>query len=1249
MKRRSLAGMLSALSVLIPGIVMPAIASYGETPFDSTIKPALTPFEIPANRGSAALWQSLKKLHTRASLIMITAHPDDEDGATLAYESRSVGARVTLLTLNRGEGGANVMSSDYWDALGLVRTEELLAAGLFYGVDQYWTRVCDYGFSKTMDEALAKWRHENLLADVVRIVRRTRPLVVTSVFVGGPSDGHGNHQVAGRMAKEVFEAAGDPNRFPEQIREGLRPWKPLKYYARVPWMQRDSGGIGKTLDVPVGDYSPLLGESFLQLSREGLGFQKSQNGGTSIPAAGPLSSPYHRFASRTPAQDQERTFFDGIDTSLLAIGPTAGFVRDGLLKINAAVEEATAQFYAMSPEKCAPPLAQGLKATQALVEEVTSSSLPGDVKYDVLHELNVKLAQFNNALLEALGVSMRATVLPDHEVNPLYALFMGDPDTFRMAIPGQRFRVGVSVINQSSASAAISRVYLDSPQRDWWKVAASKEGPQWEFEVTASDSIPLTRPYFTRPSIEQPYYDLSNPELLGWPTAPYPLNAWAEISYQGVLLKAGQVVQTTLRETGPGVVYQPLVVGPAISVQVAPRAGIVPLTAKSFELNVTLHSNVKGPARGVVQLEAPQGWRCDPVSQPFATAKDGENQSLHFRVIPASLAEHSYQISAVAKLNDREYREGYQVTGYPGLRPYFLYQSAKYQTTGVNVSVAPDLKIGYVMGSGDDVPASLEQLGIKVNFLTAADLAAGDLSRFDVVLLGVRAYAARPDLIANNQRLLDYVKNGGVAIVQYNTPEFDHNYGPYPYKMGDDPEEVTDENSVVTLLAPGNPVFNWPNKISEADFKDWIEERGSKFLTTWDPHYQPLLETHDPGQAPQKGGLLYATYGKGLYIYNAYAFYRELPEGVPGAFRLMANLLSLPKNPNRHAADNAGNLREALRLARIHRFEEADALLADASTPEESAGAVAFYRLRAAVDSGLKRPLAASEDMHKALDLARGDTNLARATAVADLEAGDACEAAGDSVKALLRYEEAVKLDPTQEQYRLSLAVELMQHNTFKPAAGILEHAAADFPTSVRIRTALGLSYYLQDDPPAAARSLLQAMSLGPDFAPPRNYLSQISLTQSDTPAAPVSDALCAYADEHPQDGHANAVCGALRLRLTPDEDPDKQTLERLAMAARLAPRDPLAHCEYGKALAKSNQLSKARTELEACVSLDPDSVEGHFRLARLYRQLGLTALAKEQADRRTHAEQHESARNEERYRNATAFLFTMQKLDSKP
>src|ERR1700683_52372 len=326
-----------------------AVCAFAQPPYYTSIQPTSEAREIPVNRGSAALWQSLKKLHTRASLIMITAHPDDEDGGMLAYESRGHGTRVALLTLNRGEGGANVMSPDYFDGLGLVRTEELLAADRYYGVQQFWTRMIDFGFSKTKEESLEKWGHDQTLSDVVRVVRMTRPLVITSVFVGGRTDGHSNHQVSGQMAQEAFEAAGDPAMFPEQLKEGLHVWKPLKDYALVPFSPVTDKGIldyavGKfypaefhnytddsvikgalsaSVEIPEGEYDPVIGLTYLQISRLGLGHQKSQSGGTSLPPAEAEMTPYHRFASRISAQDKESSFFDGIDVSLAGIATLA--------------------------------------------------------------------------------------------------------------------------------------------------------------------------------------------------------------------------------------------------------------------------------------------------------------------------------------------------------------------------------------------------------------------------------------------------------------------------------------------------------------------------------------------------------------------------------------------------------------------------------------------------------------------------------------------------------------------------------------------------------------------------------------------------------------------------------------------------------------------------------------------------------------------------------------------------------------
>ena len=885
---------------------------YAQTPYDSSIKASLTSPEIPINRGSTGLWQTLKKLHTRASLIMVTAHPDDEDGGMLVYESRGQGARVTLLTLNRGEGGANVMSSNYFEGLGLVRTEELLAAGRYYGVDQYWTRVVDYGFSKTKAESIAKWTHDRVLYDVVRVVRMTRPLVITSVFVGGATDGHGNHQTAGAMAQEVFKAAGDPNVFPDQIASGLRPWTPLKDYARTPWFGNDDGKLAANVDIPEGDYDPVLGMSYVQISREGLGYQKSQTGGGMIPKAGAIGSTYHRYGSLVPTQDKEKSFFDGIDVSLMGIASLAKRGSEDLLlpelkRVNELVEEAMAKFSAAHPEKIAPQLAEGGKETEKLIEQVKASNLSADDKYNVTFELETKKAQFNNALVQALGLSIAATMAPEKEPNPLFAMFMGDPDTTRIVIAGQNVGVKVHVVNSSSVPLTLDQIkVIATDGNDWGAKSeaetrgelANNKAVDARFNLTMPENAKFTRPYFTRPDIEQSYYDISDTEDLSLPLPPYPLEAWAEFQFQGVPIRIGQVVQSIKRVNGFGVVPEPLVAGPALSVSINPKAGIVPLNSKAFPVTVTLHSNVKGSAKGTIKLDLPEGWKSNPAASEFSALSDGEEQFVTFQVMPANLLEKAYHLTAVAELSGKQYKEGYEVTGYPGLRPYYLYRPSTLRASGVDVKVAEGLNIGYIMGSGDDVPASLENLGLHVTSLAPTDVANADLSKYNVILLGVRAYAARGELKTYNGRLLEYVKNGGVMIVQYNTPEFDQNFGPYPYQMGQDPEEVTDEASKIDILAPQNPVFLWPNKITSRDFAGWVEERGSKFLKSWDSHYEPLLSTHDEGQEPQKGGLVYARYGKGIYIYNAYAFYRELPEGVPGAFRLFANLVSLPKNPN---------------------------------------------------------------------------------------------------------------------------------------------------------------------------------------------------------------------------------------------------------------------------------------------------------------------------------------------------------------
>jgi len=899
------------------------------------VKPAVGVQKIAANEGATALWQSLVKLRTRASLMMIVAHPDDEDGGMLTYEARGQGAHVAMLTLTRGEGGQNLMSADFDDALGLVRTQELLAAGRYMGIDQMWGTQVDFGFSKTKEEALENWGHDRVLYDAVRAVRLYRPLVVTAVFIGGITDGHGQHQVSGEMAQEVFDAAGDPKVFPDQIAAGLMPWSPLKVYGRVPFFSVTSKGMydyatGKyaparfynyvtkewttespkaNVTVPEGDYSPVLGMTYLQFARMGLGLQKTQNGGMGVPAAGTFDVPYHRYGARllngAQPREEEKGFFDGVDTSLVGMSTLApeetSFLKQDLLRIDGLVEQAVGVYKIAAPEKTAPFLHDGLKANDELIAKVEASGLTAREKYDLLHELRVKRMQFNDAIVQALGISLRAQVAGKAETGP-FARFSDGADTFVTAVPGQNFAVKMLVVNGSTVPVTLKGAglasnagasYEDSAAKTAEKTIVSGRAFEDLFQVKLPEDAKVTRPPFTRPGIEQAYYDVADPTLRN-ASLPLPaLTAWVTVDYDGVDVKLGQEVQTLHRVTGLGTVYEPLVVAPAISVAVSPSAGVVPLTEKTLMVTARVKSNVKGVANGTVKLELPKGWTASPATAEFSLMKDGDSVDVPFVVTPEKMAETAYTMTAVASYGGKEYREGYKTVGYAGLLPANLYRPATYRARGVDVKVSPGLKVGYLPGTGDEVQAALENLGVHATTLTMGDVAGGRLSGYDVVVLGVRAYAAHPGLAAANGQLLQYAKSGGVVIVQYNLGNFD--YGPYPFSLGD-AEKVVDEKARVQLLAPESPVMSWPNKITERDFDGWVEERGHGFMESWDAQYVSPLETHDPGQDPQKGGLLVAKTGKGAYVYVALALYRELPEGVPGAYRLFANLLSLGKD-----------------------------------------------------------------------------------------------------------------------------------------------------------------------------------------------------------------------------------------------------------------------------------------------------------------------------------------------------------------
>ncbi|HWQ33195.1 MAG TPA: PIG-L family deacetylase [Blastocatellia bacterium] len=860
--------------------------------------------DVAENKGAAAAWRALLRLRSTVTVLHTTAHPDDEDGAMLTWLTRREGVRTGLLTLNRGEGGANLVGPELYDALGLVRTEELLAAGRYYGVDQMFTRVTDFGFSKRMDETLEHWGKDVVLRDVVRAVRMYRPDIIIARFHGKPRDGHGNHQTAGLMSYEVFKAAADPQMFPEQIREGLRPWQVKKHYLSV----RDNEPA--TVRVDVGEYDPLTGKSYREIARDGLSHQRSQGaGGLRVPPGSARSS-WQLVESTLPKAESEKSIFDGIDTTIIGLAKLSGStdITAELSAISSSVEAALKKFDALRPWTVAPELAAGLKTTRSLIEKVRGSQIEAANKDHLLFLLGNKEREFNDAMNKALGLVMEVLVDPSGGAAEGSQQFFQPRETFNVAIPGQQFTLTATVVNRSQVRVEPADLALRTPKgwsvgtkRDEVKPLGYNERARRQFELTVPSDAEYTRPYWSRENeLRDHIYQINKPEYLSLPFAPPDVTGAFSYKVDGVSFTLTQPAQTVFIDRPWGEQRRLLTVAPAISVQLSPRVGAIPVgSASSYTASVSVASNVKGNATGKVKLRLPQGWKATPAEHTFNFTHEGEVSNFTFRVaIPRVVANEEYKVQAVAEYAGREYTEGYQVIAHRDNEPRHLYRPATMSIRGIDVKVAPNLTVGYVMGVGDEVPKALEQIGVKVTMLDENALASGSLDQYDAIIVGIRATAVRDDLKAYSRRLLDYAERGGNLIYQYQTQEFDAApYGPYPYKLTPRAEEVSEEEAKVTILEPSNPIFNWPNKITAADFDGWVEERGSKWMTTWDERYKPLLECHDREQKPQRGGLLFAPYGKGTFTYAAYAFYRQLPAGVPGGYRLFANIISLKKQP----------------------------------------------------------------------------------------------------------------------------------------------------------------------------------------------------------------------------------------------------------------------------------------------------------------------------------------------------------------
>lgn len=894
-----------ALLPLLLGFHLAAflLLASGQTSTD-TVRPS---DPLPQDSGRMGLQLILRRLSTTARLMHTTAHPDDEDGAMITAESRGHGDTVLLLTLNRGEGGQNKVGSNLFDVLGVLRTLELTGSDRYYGVEQRFTRVADFGFSKNADETFQKWNgHEAGLADIVRVIRTFRPDVVVSRFQGSERDGHGNHQASGTLSREAFRAAADPKQFPDQIKEGLLPWQAKKFYFGMvcPFRSNECPSENYTVKLPTGEKDPLLGMTPAQFALEGLKHQLSQGAGGWSIDAGPHFSFYRLGDSIVPStkdkDGHEKDFFDGIDTSLPGLASRLGtdeakvrYLRPELVKLQGEVEEAR-KSTADDAEKAPTPLLQGLRTVTTLIERVSQQKdLPEIEQRELLGNLRLKRDQFQEASNLALGVTLSVMVDAPTAASP--------EDAF-VAVPGQVFGITVRLRNSGTKTLAIRDAGLDLPAG--WQAAATSSkvltaAPGQEatarFRVTVPENASYTRPYWHRNDPETNGLNIvDDPRDATLPFPPPPVKAHVDYSSDSLEGSIHGVGMVGYKDSAGHEQRRALAVAPPFSVTIDPVSQVIPVGFPGPRtVKIAVKSSLSGSATAKVHVTAPTGWEVEPASQQVTFAKFGDLKDCEFRVRPSSGREGRFSIKASLEYQNKHYSEGYTVVTRDDLDTFYYYQPAVQKVSVVAVKLPPNLKVGYIMGAGDEIPEVLRQVGLDVTLIPPEKIATEGLARYGTIVLGIRAYDTQKDVIANNKKLLDFVSAGGTLLVQYEADTGTFNGGsftPYPATLARG--RVSVEEAPVEILAPDNRIFHYPNEISERDFSGWVQERGLYFMDTWDQKFTPLLASHDPGESSLKGGLLVAPFGKGTYIYTGYAFFRQLPAGVPGAVRLYVNLLS---------------------------------------------------------------------------------------------------------------------------------------------------------------------------------------------------------------------------------------------------------------------------------------------------------------------------------------------------------------------
>ena len=848
--------------------------------------------------GRVALGLALRELNSTGVFMMITAHPDDENNALLARLSRGEGHRTVLLSATRGDGGQNEIGAELFDALAVLRTEELHAAHRLDGAEQYFSRAVDFGYSFSIEETFERWGREEILGDFVRMIRTIRPDVVSALPPEGRGGGQ-HHQASAVLAHEAWHAAADPGRFPDQVAEGLEPWQARKFYFRVgfpfgmgggpPGFRSRSAPDPDLTTVDLGGYDPLLGATYAEIGSRARGMHKCQ--GTSQLVAlpsGAVGGRYRLAETTIPGQRgaNETSLFDGVDTSLEGLArfaganPPADLVR-ALAGLANHARAALEGFEAQGMAGARAPVVSGLEAVRELREMLADLGLTEQARREIGFRLETKARQFERAALLAYAVQLAAfaddgVVVPGQPVN--VALRAANHGGEEVAIGGVRLSGFASAAACGAAPLAASGVYL-CERGVRIPAGARPTGIHWN-HVEGADR------YAFDPDVP-----------FGLPFRPTPFRATFDVELNGTRVAVEQPVRYRyVDDVFSGEKRMDLQVAPRFTVSMTPDIAIIPAGAgTSRELRVTVTNSGPEAAEGVVTLDLPAGWSAAPETVPVRLSREDESRTVRFNVSAGGTAAGEYAVGAVVEHAGERFDRGYQVVEYPHIERRHIGRPAAGTFKIIDVAIAPDLTVGYIEGVGDAVPPAIEQLGARLEFIDADDLAWGDLSRFDVIVTGVRAYERRQDLRANNDRLLEYADNGGTVIVQYNKFEFNQaQYGPYPAVVSRN--RVTDAAAPIRILANDHSVFAWPNPVGPATWDQWVQERGLYFLGERDRRYADLVELEDtfeynPGL--KRGALVEAQPGRGRWVYVGLGLWRQLPAGTTGAYALLANLLSL--------------------------------------------------------------------------------------------------------------------------------------------------------------------------------------------------------------------------------------------------------------------------------------------------------------------------------------------------------------------